>query len=464
MSHTLKSLDDAVVARIPRLNIPDLNGDNEKEEDENDDDSLLVSNNNDGIIREHDPLPSSPLFRTPPQLQTRGMMTPDTSTATTRKSKSAQHNLDWPFQEEGHSSSSWVLGYDNDDDEGYDDNDDDDDENQIPAPVVSVGLLTNSSAQNLQALLEQAAPHQATSRRGSMGRRDSTRSLKETTGDRVFAAPKYATAMFRLMFCLFSCLVGLLYFGGADFWPPAVGGHGNTKNCWDLGSVGATVLDSDFDHRNNVLRRYYLLQASYHFHSAAFHVLTSLLLWFVSATSKTKDNSSNQFLFLGFIPSGMLSLSNVRSFFQHCFSIAVILVTYLFSSTRRLGTIAMFAFDASSLFLHLLQLGINAPKQQGATTSKLTIPTSPASIRILHRVVVIPAFCYARFYVFPFVVAYSALEESQDWLRQLENMLIPGTAQYIHGFFVVAFLLFLVMNLIYFGRLLNHPHVMEAQT
>jgi len=211
------------------------------------------------------------------------------------------------------------------------------------------------------------------------------------------------------------------------------------------------------------LRRYYLLQASYHFHSAAFHVLTSLLLWFVSKSSKNKDDASSP-TFLGFIPTGMLTINNVQSFFQHCFSIATIIVTYCFSSTRRLGAIAMFTFDASSLFLHLLQLGINAPKQQIESSSRRIIPTSPTSVRVLHRLIVVPAFCYARFYVFPFVVAYSALEESQDWLRQLENMLIPGTAHYIHGFFVVAFLLFLLMNFIYFWRLLHHPHVMEALT
>lgn len=119
----------------------------------------------------------------------------------------------------------------------------------------------------------------------------------------------------------------------------------------------------------------------------------------------------------------------------------------------------MFTFDASSLFLHLLQLGINAPRKP-KEAERQAKRSWPASMYMLHRLVVIPAFCYARFFVFPFVIAFSALEESQDWLRQLENMLIPGTAQYIHGFFVVAFLLFLVMNMVYFLRLLNHPHVM----
>lgn len=346
----------------------------------------------------------------------------------------------------------WFVDYDDDD---YND-DDIDDDNQFPAPAVSSGLLTNSSAQNLQALLEQVAPPSATdmlSQREFLRSTNGDDSTSNSEPERLFAAPKYATAVFRFMYCLVSCLTGYIYFVDADFWPPVVGGRGSTKNCWDLSSVGATVIDSDFDQRNTVLRRYYLIQASYHFHSAAFHVLTSLLLWFVSKSSRHRDKSTRA-RFLGFIPAGMFTLYNVRTFFQHCFSVVLIGGTYLFSSTRRLGAIAMFSFDASSLFLHLLQLGINAP--HGSPRS------SPASIRILHRVLVVPAFCYTRFYIFPFVVGYSALEESQDWLRQLENMLVPGTAKFIHNFFVVAFLLFMSMNLVYFWRLLNHPHVMEA--
>jgi hypothetical protein len=339
------------------------------------------------------------------------------------------------------------------------DNDDDDDDDESQAPAVSSGLLTINSAQNLQALLEQAAP--TTSSR-ALQRQESFRSLtKSDATDRIFAAPKYATAVFRLIFCLVSCLIGLCSFWNADFWPSAVGGTGNTKNCWDLSSIGVTlmhtdidmIVDSDFDSYNPVLRRYYLIQASYHFHSAAFHILTSILLWFVSKSSKKKESPNPRFL--GFIQMGIFTLYNVRIFFQHIFSLVLILGTYLFSSTRRLGAIAMFSFDASSLFLHLLQLGINAPRRRTGYSRK-------SMIRILYRFFVIPAFCYARFYVFPFIVGYSAMEESQDWLQQLENMLMPGTAKFIHGFFVIAFLLFILMNLVYFWRLLNHPHVFNA--
>jgi hypothetical protein len=332
------------------------------------------------------------------------------------------------------------------------------DESQFQAPAVSSGLLSRNSAQNLQALLEQAAPT-ASSR--ALERRESLQKSTNTeTTDRIFAAPKYATAVFRLIYCLGSCLTAFYYFRAADFWPPVVGGTGSTKNCWDLSSVGVNlmhteydIMDPDLDSYNPVLRRYYLIQASYHLHSAAFHILTSILLWFVSKSSKRREPQTPRFA--GIFQKSFLTLYNVRIFFQHIFSLVLILGTYLFSSTRRLGVIGMFSFDASSLFLHLLQLGINAPRQKTGSSRK-------SMILIMYRFFVIPAFCYARFYIFPFVVGYSAMEESQAWLQQLENMLMPGTAKSIHGFFVIAFLTFILMNLVYFWRLLNHPHVIDA--
>jgi hypothetical protein len=332
------------------------------------------------------------------------------------------------------------------------------DESQFQAPAVSSGLLSRNSAQNLQALLEQAAP--TASSRALQRRESLQKSTKTETTDRIFAAPKYATAVFRLIYCLVSCLTAFYYFRAADFWPPVVGGTGSTKNCWDLSSVGVNLMHTDFDivdpdldSYNPVLRRYYLIQASYHFHSAAFHILTSLLLWFVSKSSRRKESQTQRFR--GFFQNSFFTLYNVRIFFQHIFSLVLILGTYLFSSTRRLGVIGMFSFDASSLFLHLLQLGINAP-QKGTGSSRKSM------ILIMYRFFVIPSFCYARFYVWPFVVGYSAMEESQAWLQQLENMLMPGTAKSIHGFFVIAFLTFILMNLVYFWRLLNHPHVIDA--
>jgi hypothetical protein len=323
-----------------------------------------------------------------------------------------------------------------------DDGGQEEEDEMATAPAVSSGLMTSSSALSLQALLHQAAPMTPTTRREIVSKEEP---------DRIFAAPKYATAVFRLLFCSTSCIIALFYFLDADFWPPAVGGSGSTKNCWDLSSVGAAVMDSDFDQHNTVLRRYYLLQLSYHFHSGAFHVLATLLLWFVSSSSKEDEKPRPKTL--GFIPAGMWTIYNVQSLFQHCFAVGVIALCYLFSSLRRLGVIAAFAFDFSSWFLHLLQICINVPNRSRHV--------SPFWIRMLHRGFVIPAFCYSRFYIFPFVIGYSALEESQDWLRQLENMLVPGLSKYFHGWFVVSFCLLMMMNLVYVRRLLYHSHVKE---
>eukprot|EP00934_Nitzschia_sp_Nitz4_P008801 Nitzschia sp. Nitz4//scaffold322_size40381//6952//8364//NITZ4_007555-RA/size40381-processed-gene-0.11-mRNA-1//1//CDS//3329547812//8791//frame0 len=286
------------------------------------------------------------------------------------------------------------------------------------APLVSAGLITSSSALSLQNLLVQATSPRSI--------------LPEDDDERLLDAPKYATACFRMLFCSLSTLIALLYFQSADFWPPATGGHGTTKNCWDLSSVGAMAVDADFDHRNTVLRYFYLLQLSYHFHSGAFHIVARLMLWFVSPAATPMRWS---------IPTSLL---------PHCFSVGILTATYFFSSLRRLGVIAIFAFDASSWCLHVLQMCIHSNR------------CTPSLIRYLHISVVIPAFVYSRFYIFPLVIGYSALEESQDWLRQLENMWVPGTAKYLHGCFVVSFCLWMLLNVAYVWRLLQHVHVWDT--
>ncbi|CAJ1953737.1 unnamed protein product [Cylindrotheca closterium] len=321
-----------------------------------------------------------------------------------------------------------------------DDNDDDDD--SPPPPAVSSGLISSSSAHSLQALLHQVNPGGPRARRESFKQDDLLS----------FTSPKFATAAFRLFYCTISCTIALFYFLDADFWPAAVGGNGNTKNCWNLSSVGPTVMES-FDQHNTVLRRYFLLQASYHVQSGFFASFTAILLWLVSSSPKNQEEGDEEGAkFCGFIPYGMITLNNVKTLLQHCFAVGLITFIFLFSSLRRLGAIGIFSFDASSWALHLLQLSINDSSQR----------VTPSCIRLLHRGVVIPFFCFTRFYIFPFVIGYSALEESQDWLRQLENMLVPGVAKHIHGAFVVSFLVVMAINILYFHRLLYHPHVQEA--
>lgn len=319
------------------------------------------------------------------------------------------------------------------------------------APAVSSGLMRQSSAQSLQALLRQAQPviPMPIARSNSFTGRNKV-------SDRLFAAPKYATAVFRLVYCTFSIAIAVKYFSDAEFWPGAVGGSGQTKHFWDLSSLGfgSALIESDFDQRNAVLRNYFLLQGSYHIHSAAFHIFTSLLLWFVSAKSQEREEDSLP-KYLGVIPKSILTPDNLWSFVQHSLAVGLIFCAYLFSSLRRLFAVAMFAFDVSSWFLHLLQMGINAPPGK-----RIGVRVSPSWVSTVHKGLVIPSFCYSRFYIFPFILGYSALVESGDWLTQLERVSVHGVAQGIRWFFACSLSLVTVMNMVYARRL--HAHVSQA--
>jgi hypothetical protein len=254
--------------------------------------------------------------------------------------------------------------------------------------------------------------------------------------DRLFTAPRYATAVFRLVYCIWSCTCAFLWLREQEFFPPSVGGNGATVNCWDLKGGVALETSADFDDANAVLRKYFLVQASYHLHSWATHVMSLMaLVWYKTSLVTIRKSM----------------VSYWRALLQHLLALAMIGGCYFFSSLRRLGAIGIFALDVSSLFVHLLQLCINAPPNSWWHQPKV--------IFWIHRGLVIPIFLYTRFYVFPFVVWYSSIYESKDWLLQMERTLFPGSAQAMklifHGFLIVN----VALNLVAFRRLLFHPHL-----
>lgn len=267
-----------------------------------------------------------------------------------------------------------------------------------------------------------------------------------TRKNRLYAAPRYATALFRLLHCTVAASIAWYYFHDADFWPWFVGGHGRTANCWDL-SGGLTVggMDSDFDQRNVVLKRYFLWQASYHGHSGTFHVLSLLILML----HPTKHAPCR----LRSFRQG--STAYVRSLSQHLLAVALIAVAYIFSSLRRLGAMALFAFDVSSWFLHLLQVCINAPEDSHFWRRYHNV------VAPIYWCLVIPSFVATRFLVWP-AIWYSATFESQVWLKQLEKTLWPGSAalfrNVLHGLMAIL----LASTVMYFRRLLNHPHIQKS--
>jgi len=273
-----------------------------------------------------------------------------------------------------------------------------------------------------------------------------TTPLDATQARNLRSAPRFATAVFRFCFCALSSIWCILNFHSANFWPIWVGGiaTAHTKNCWDLsGSVatGGELFDSDFDHQNSRLRYFFLTHVAHQLHSLCFHAVSMVLLAlyggkqgiFVSIRSSVK--------------------SYVMTIMEHLLGISLITGASLFSGVRRLGAIAIFALEASSLVLQLLQICMNAPEG-----SRLR---HPQTIRIVHRYMTIPIFVYCRLFVVPFIVLYSSVFESRDWIRQIERLMAPGCGALLYYFFNGLLVVVFGLNLVFLRRLLFHPHVRQ---
>lgn len=208
----------------------------------------------------------------------------------------------------------------------------------------------------------------------------------------LFAAPRYATAVFKLYYCIGICLAAVYWFRQANFWPKYLGGVGHTKSCWDLkGNFATSRIDTDFDNANFFLKYFFLVQASYHLHSLCFHLvsMTMLVIYGGSCTAakgtssiSAKSDSTKGKRRMVFMKSGIVSY--LRSLAQHMIAIVFVGLSYFFSSSRRLGAIGMFATDFSSIFLHLLQLAFNAPKD--------SMWSNVSVVRWIHRGLVVPSF------------------------------------------------------------------------
>ena len=265
------------------------------------------------------------------------------------------------------------------------------------------------------------------------------------TAQRIFSAPRFATAMFRCLYCSASCLMAYSLFRTANFWPVYVGGlaSSSTRNCWDRsGSIALGSLDSDFDHNNAALRVFFLAQGAYQLHSLWFHVLSmALLLLYEEGNEKMISMKTSM-------------KSYLRPLAEHLISLTLIFLCYIFSGLRRLGAVGIFTLESSSISLQLLQVCINAPESSPLRRPKF--------VKRLHRYLVVPSFLYCRFFVFPFIVWYSAAFESQDWLEQIEKAFVPGSAFVLYAIFNLMIAFIFGLNLVFFRRLLFHPHLQDV--
>ena len=146
--------------------------------------------------------------------------------------------------------------------------------------------------------------------------------------------------------------------------------------------------------------------------------------------------------------------SYLRPLAEHLISLTLISLCYIFSGLRRLGAVGIFTLECSSISLQLLQVCINAPE---------SFPLRrPKFVKWLHRYLVVPSFLYYRFFVFPFIVWYSAAFESQDWLEQIEKAFVPGSAFVLYAIFNLMIAFIFGLNLVFFRRLLFHPHLQDV--
>jgi hypothetical protein len=268
----------------------------------------------------------------------------------------------------------------------------------------------------------------------------------------LYSGPRFATALFRLGYSCVASTLAFVWFHRASFWPWYVGGAGTTKACWDL-SGGLTLgMDSDFDSRNVVLKRYFLLQASYHSQSIAFHILSLvMLIWDFHHQQRqianlVGDASGRRRSFWSVAQK--TTRSYARALLQHLLALLLISVAYIFSSLRRLGAIGMFALDISSCFMHLLQIALN---KKASGSSSRWIPR-------LYYGGVLPSFVAMRLCVWP-RLWYSATFESRSWFEQLERTLFPNSALVVKATLHVWMVLVMCLTAVNLKRLWWHPHL-----
>lgn len=190
----------------------------------------------------------------------------------------------------------------------------------------------------------------------------------------------------------------------------------STRHCWDLrGTVVALgFLDGDYDERNGALRYFFLAQAAYQLHSLCFHLVSMILLllygggmvsvresdargqngddnggstglrWFSRDSGGALGLQHQQRKQLRLLSMKTSMQSYVRPMVEHFIVLALLVGSYSFSGLRRVGAVAIFTLEISSVFLQLLQVCIYAPE-----TSWLR---KPNVVIFVHRFLTVPTF------------------------------------------------------------------------
>jgi hypothetical protein len=130
--------------------------------------------------------------------------------------------------------------------------------------------------------------------------------------------PRYATALFRLLYTIAASGLALYSFTDANIWLWYAGGTESTQNCWDSSS-GLTVsgLDADFN----------LFVAS-----LVSLVFASLSSHYVASITPSYSNRNHAIWALR-----TNTATHIHSLSQHCLALGSIGIAYVFSNLNLLG-------------------------------------------------------------------------------------------------------------------------------
>jgi len=162
---------------------------------------------------------------------------------------------------------------------------------------------------------------------------------------------------------------------------------------------------------------------------------------------------ARSFFFLCYIDSNVSSLrteehnhqrhyNNRIHLLNHLLTLLLLFLSFVLSSTRRLGALLIFTHDVTQISLSVLQIGVNTGGMKTWRRCGWAIYLGS-----------ILSFLYFRMYVFFFVIYRSVLFESSPWLNQLRVTTSSRFVLYVELMFHGLLAVLVVLNLIWAKRL-----------
>lgn len=209
---------------------------------------------------------------------------------------------------------------------------------------------------------------------------------KWTAAARADRVQRFSVCLFKLCFFLCMTVYGYLTLRDQDFLPPQLGGSGAVANAWTGWPYSSVSW---------ALKRYYLLELSYHTHSLVFHLFTIHRNDFVEMT------------------------------LHH--TCAVVLVTFsYFANWVRVGSLVLFLHDIAD---------VTAYSVKAVVDTRYTYVTLSAYAALL------AAWGYTRLYVFPFCVIPHAVVPGEVTVAWITGYVMIWTLQALHVYWYALFLI-----------------------